>query len=377
MSSKLASQRSIFDIPEDVTYLNAAYMGPLSEAVVAAGREGLERKRRPWTITAPDFFEGVERVRELFAQVIGADADGVALLPAVSYGIAVAAKNLEVGSGGEIVVLEAEFPSNYYAWAERRGATVVTVPRPDDGDWTGAVLATITDRTDIVAISQVHWTDGGLCDLVPIGERAREVGAALVIDATQSNGAMPFDVATIRPDFVVTAVYKWLLGPYGAAVLWCAPEHREGDPLEYSWITRDQAEDFPTLVDYRAAYRHGARRYDVGQTSNFAMVPAIEAALRQTLGWSIDAIAAYTRTLTDRIAERAAELGLSVAPRAQRGNHLIGVRLGGADPTLVAKAMAEANVHVSVRGDAVRVSPHVYNDESDVDRFAEALRSAL
>jgi selenocysteine lyase/cysteine desulfurase len=377
VSSKLACQRNLFDLPNDVTYLNAAYMGPLSDTVVAAGREGLERKRRPWTITAPDFFDGVERVRELFAELIGGDADGVALLPAVSYGVALAARNLRVRPGGRIVVLEAEFPSNYYAWAEKAGAEVVTVRRPDDGDWTAAVLESIDDRTDIVATSQVHWTDGGLCDLVRIGERTREARAALVVDATQSIGAMPFDVARIRPDFVITAVYKWLLAPYGAALLWCGESRREGDPLEYSWITRRNADDFPTLVDYRAAYREGARRYDVGQTSNFGMVPAIEAALRQTLGWSVDAVASYTQALTDRIAARAGELGLRVASREHRGNHLIGVRLGGADPTLVSKAMAERCVYVSVRGDAVRVSPHVYNDEADVDRFADALASAM
>jgi selenocysteine lyase/cysteine desulfurase len=360
--------------------LNCAYMGPLSHDIVNAGTSGLVRKMNPWTIGPDDFFDGVERVRNLFGRIINADANGVAVIPAASYGISIAANNVPLDPGGKVLVLEAEFPSNFYAWREkaaREDGTVVTVPRPADGNWTDAVLDAIDDATNVVAVAHCHWTDGTLCDLVRVGERAREVGAALVVDATQSIGAMPFDVAEIRPDFVITSVYKWLLAPYGAAVMWCAPEHRDGEPIEYSWITREQAEDFPTLVDYRTGYREGARRYDVGQTSNFSMIPAIEAALDQTLTWSVDAIASYTEALTDRIASSAAEVGLSVAPPEHRSNHLIGVRLGGADPLKVQKVLAQANVHVSVRGDSIRVAPHVYNDEGDVDRLFEALRTAL
>jgi selenocysteine lyase/cysteine desulfurase len=329
-------------------------MGPLSQAVVNAGRTGLERKLHPWTIGPDDFFDGVEHVRNLFAEIVHADADGVALLPAASYGIAIAANNVTVDEGGRILVLESEFPSNYYAWSDA-----------------------IDDETNIIAVAHCHWTDGTFCDLVRVGERAREVGAALVVDATQSIGAMPFDVAEIRPDFVITSVYKWLLAPYGAALMWCAPEHRDGQPLEYSWITRKNADDFPTLVDYRSDYRDGARRYDVGQTSNFSMVPAVAEALSHTLEWSVDAIASYTRNLTGRIASHAADLSLEVAPEAHRSNHLIGVRLGDADPVVVQQALAAAGVHVSVRGNAMRVAPHVYNDEADVDRLFETLRAAL
>lgn len=380
MAEPLTCQRKHFDLPLDVTYLNCAYMGPLSQVVVDAGRTGLERKMQPWRIGPSDFFDGVEQVRNLFAQIIGGDADGVAILPAASYGISIAANNVSVEEGGQILVLEAEFPSNYYAWHEkatREDAVVDTVKRPDDGDWTSAVLDAIDDHTNVLALAHCHWTDGSFCDLARVAQAAREVGAALVVDATQSIGAMPFDVEVIRPDFVITAVYKWLLAPYGAALMWCAPEHRDGTPLEYSWITKQHAEDFPTLVDYRTEYRDGARRYDVGQTSNFSMIPAIDAALTQTLDWSVDAIASYTRALTGRIADLASELGLDVAPPEHRANHLIGVRLGEADPVTVQQAMAAANVHVSVRGDAMRVAPHVYNDEADIDRLFEALRSAL
>jgi selenocysteine lyase/cysteine desulfurase len=377
---RLSSQRELFDIPTDVTYLNCAYMGPLSRYVVEAGRAGVDRKLRPWTIGPADFFSPIEEARELFARLIDADPQGVAILPSVSYGIAVAAQNLPLEAGERIVTLAEEFPSNVYAWRElasRKSGEVVGVPRPDNSDWTIPLLEHIDDRTAIVAVPNCHWTDGGLLDLVRVGERAREAGAALVVDGVQSIGAMPFDVARIRPDFVVTSLYKWLLGPYSTAFMWCAPQHREGRPLEYSWMPRVGSDDFPHLVSYQDAYRPGARRYDVGETSNFALMPAITASLKQALEWKVERVADYIGVLTASTAASAHPLGLGVAPPHLRAGHLLGVRLHGADPELVAKAMARANVFVSVRGDAMRVAPHVYNAPEDIDRLFEVLAATL
>lgn len=376
----LSCQRDAFAIPNDVTYLNAAYMGPLSNDVVSAGRAGLERKARPWTIGAEDFFEPVEEVRQLFARLVGADADGVAMLPAVSYGVAIAAQNLSVTAGQNIVILAEQFPSNVYAWydlAERENAHVVTVERPADGDWTAAVLEQIDDRCAVAALETCHWTDGGLLDLVTIGRRCREVGSALLVDGTQSIGAMPFDIDEVQPDLLITALYKWMLAPYGAAMMWCAPQHREGRPIERSWITRRGSGDFAHLVDYTRELRPGARRFDVGQTSDFAKIPAIKAAIEQILGWGVEDISTYAGGLVSAITERGESLGLSVASAHLRAPHLVGMHLGGADPEAVATAMADARVYVSVRGQAMRVAPHVYNDESDVDRLSEALEAAL
>lgn len=380
MSDALGSQRESFEIPRDITYLNCAYMGPLSHRVADAIRTGSDRKLQPWTIGVDDFFGVVEDARELFAQLIGGDADGVALTPSVSYGIALAAQLLEPRAKGRIVTLADEFPSNVYAWrdlAVRTGADLVTVPRPTDGDWTAALLHNIDERTSIVATPQCHWTDGGLVDLIRISDSARRVGAALVVDGIQSIGAMPMMVNAIEPDFVACASYKWLLGPYSAGFVWCAPQHRDGRPLEFNWKNRARSDDFQNLVSYRDDYRAGARRYDVGEVSNFALMPGVVAALRQTLDWGVDAVAARIRGLTARVAVEAEALGLSVAPEDRRAGHLIGVRLHGSTPEAVARAMADADVFVSVRGDAMRVAPHVYNDDDDIARLFEVLRSTL
>ncbi|MGH2517323.1 MAG: aminotransferase class V-fold PLP-dependent enzyme, partial [Ktedonobacterales bacterium] len=323
----IACQRTLFEIPDEVAYLNCSYMSPLARAVRAAGEAAVARKSQPWRIAPGDFFSESEEVRSLFAQLIGADADGVAIIPAASYGLAVAAGNLPVTHGQRILTLADQFPSNVYIWrdlADRAGATLVTVERPADDDWTAAVLAELDERTAIAALPHCHWTDGGLVDLRRVGARAREVGAALLVDGTQSVGAYPFSVAEIQPDFLVCATYKWLLGPYSLGFLYAAPGRREGRPLEMNWIARQGSDDFARLVEYDDDYQPGARRYDVGERSNFALMPMAHAALRQILTWGVDDIAATLGTMTSQIAERAIAQGLRVTATNMRASHMLG-----------------------------------------------------
>jgi selenocysteine lyase/cysteine desulfurase len=376
----LANQRALFDLPDDVTYLNCAYMAPQLRSVTEAGRAAVALKAHPWEIGPADFFTGVERLRERFATLIGADADGVSVLPSVSYGISTAAAQMEILPDGEIVVLADQFPSNVYPWralAERCGGSVRTVLRPPDNDWTAAVLEAVGDRTQVIAVPGCHWTDGTAVDLVRVGAAARQVGAALVVDGTQSIGAVPFELDAVRPDFLVTAGYKWLLGPYSLGMMWVHPDHRAGTPIEHGWAERAGSGDFAGLVEYRDDYRPGARRFDVGETANFVLVPMTIAALDQLLDWGVERVAATCRTLTDAIADAAGELGLTAPAPPMRSPHLVGLQLPGhMDPGEVSSLLQAESVHVSVRGASVRVSPHVYNDLDDVTRLVEALRQA-
>jgi len=285
-----------------------------------------------------------------------------------------------VREGQRLLALAEEFPSNLYPWrelAQRSGGSVFTVPRPEDGEWTRAVLRALDERTAVVAVPNCHWTDGTWVDLVKVGARAREVGAALVVDATQSLGALPLSVEEVRPDYLVSAGYKWLLGPYSQGFLYVAPQHREGRPVELNWISRKGSEDFARLIDYQEEFQAGARRFDVGERSNFMLVPMAAAALKQLQLWGIGSIQETLRELTRRIAQGAYSLGLEVAPEANRVGHLVGLRRrGGYAPDVPAK-LAARNVFVSVRGDNLRVAPHLYNTESDVDRFFNALSPLL
>lgn len=369
-------QRDLFEIPEDLAYLNCAYMSPLLRSVRAAGEAGLARKATPWKITAADFFEGTARLRERFADLAGARSRDVAIVPSASYGMAVAAANVPLSAGQTVLLLDESFPSIVHGWRARAaeaGAEAILLERPADNDWTSVVLDAIDRRTAVAALPHCHWTDGAVLDLRAIGTRLREVAAALVVDATQSLGAYPFPLAEIAPDFLVAAGYKWLLGPYSVSYLYAAERWHTGRPIEYNWITRDGSEDFAGLVRYRDSFQPGARRFDVGEVSNFALIPAATTGIDQLLEWGVEAIQETLAGITARIVAEAEDLGLRAVPSDLRAGHYLGLRFPEGLPPGLPDRLAALQVYASVRGNALRVTPHVYNSDADVDRLMTAI----
>ena len=376
----LGEQRRAFDVPPGIAYFNTANLAPQLHVVRAAAAAALDRRARPWTISAEDWFTDVERLRALFARLIGADADGVALVPATSYGFAVAARNLPLRPGERILVLDEEYPSGIYTWraaARRSGAELLTVRRQDGQSWADAVLAALDERVAIVSVPNVHWTDGAFVDLAPIAARSRDVGARLVIDGSQSVGALPLDVVRLRPDFLVTVGYKWLLGPFGVGYLYVAEQHRQGEPLEENWILRAGSQDFARLVDYRDQYQPGARRFDVGERTKFELTPMAIAALEQILEWQVPRIAAALAVRTAQIARRATEIGLTPIPDHERGPHMLGVRLPASVRERIVPALAEHGCFAAVRGSSLRIAPHLHTIDDDVERLDRALTGSL
>lgn len=379
----VSCQRKAFQLPDEEHYLNCAYMSPLLGSAEAAGIAGIRRKRNPARIAPADFFDEVNRARGLFASLIGASDPGrVAVIPSASYGLTAAARNLPLSSGQTVVVADGQMPSNVYCWrrvAAEHGAQIVTVPVPatGTGSFTEAILAAIDERTAVVALGTVHWFDGRRPDVALIGDRARLVGASLVLDGTQSVGAVPFDVERVRPAVIVAACYKWLLGPYSVTLAWYGPELDDGVPLEETWLARPESDDFANLAQYRDDFRPGAARYDVGETSNFALMPVVCAGLAQIGQWGVERIEAYCARLTDQVVAKAADLGYQVTDAAERSRHIIGLRLESErQGELLRKSLAARRVVVSVRGDSVRVSPYLYNDAGDVAALIAALEEA-
>ena len=380
LASIIECQRHLFDIPDDIAYFNCAYMSPLMHKVAAAGQQAVTRKANPWRITPPDFFTTPERARTLFARLINATADDIAMVPACSYGTATAAQNLPVAKGQKLIVLQDQFPSNVYPWRElarEREAEVVTIPSGGNDGWTPRILDAITGQTAIVALPHCHWTDGSLVDLEAVGRRCRAMGAALVLDLTQSIGALPFDVARVRPDFAVAAGYKWMMGPYTLGFLYVAPKYRDGRPLEHNWIARQGSENFAGLVDYRDDFQPGARRFDMGEGANFSALPMVVAALEQLLDWGVENTQATLTAMTKQIAERAAPLGLRASDPSLRAGHFLGLGFPGDVPNGLPDRLGAENVYVSVRGQSMRITPHLYNNEADVDRLIGVLAAAL
>lgn len=364
----IACQRERFLIPRHVHYLNCAYMAPLSRGVVAAMEEGARLKTTPWNFKPSDFFSVCEHFRDRAGQLAGVAADNIAIVPSVSYALAIAAKNLDVAPGQTIVTLADQFPSNVYVWRElarRKGAEVIAVRRPTQSCWSEAVLDAIDGETAVVAVPHCHWADGRVVDLEAVGAKSRDVGAALVLDLTQSLGAMPIDFSKVQPDFAVAACYKWLMGPYGIAMLYVDPKHHGGEPIEFNWSNRGGSEDFARLVDYRDDFQPGARRFDMGEKSNPPLLMGASAALDFLLEFGVSAIAETLGRKTEAIAAEAEAAGLTSAPVGTRAPHFLSLGFPDGVPEDLTETLAERDVHVSLRGASLRVTPHLYNDEQD------------
>ncbi len=370
-------QKDKFDIPDHITYLNCAYTSPLLCSSEKQGLSAVRAKKTPWKITPTDFFTTLELIRGLFATLVNCPADDVAVIPAVSYGIALAAKNIPLREGQNILVLEDQFPSNIYSWnrlaQENRGQMRI-VKRPHDHDWTAAIIQAMDENTAIVALPTCHWTDGTLIDLVRIGEICREKKSALVLDGTQSLGAMPFSIPEVQPDFLITTAHKWLLGPYSMGFCYVHPRWQTGIPLEENWLNRKGSQDFSRLVDYQDDYQPGARRFDVGESSNFFLTPVVKASLEQLLEWGVGNIAETLGSKIDEIAKKAMKLGYEVPGKSVRAPHMIGLSMPGGVPEDLVLRLSEKNIFVSVRGDAIRIAPHLYNSNEDLARLFEALQ---
>jgi len=377
----LDSQRSHFEMPRQICYLNAAYMTPFPKSFGAIGGQSISDGMHPWDVTPRDFFTRSENLRSLAAQVMDADSDSVALVPAVSYAVATAAHNLPVEPGQVILTLAEEFPSNYYGWsrlAKEVGAEVHVVPGPADRDWTAALLEAIDglgDRVAIVAAPHIHWSTGSMLDLFAIRRATRKVGAALFCDLTQSLGALPLSVGKLDPDFAVAAGYKWLFGPYAVGYLYVSPRWQAGAPLEDNWIVRAGSEDFGDLVNYREDYQPGARRYDMGERSNFLALPLAEAGLDTVLGWGIASIAETLGAINATFAGWLEEAGFRCVQEDRRAPHLMATRPASEPSAEVAARWKRQGVLTSQRGDWIRIAPHLWVDDEDMERFRAAIKT--
>jgi len=368
--------RALFQIPDDISYFNLAGISPLLKTVRNAGENAVSRKSSPWLMTPETFFHETEIARGLFARLIGAEAGDIALIPSASYGMATALLNLKLKAGDEIIVQAEEFPSVYLPlekFCRQHEAKCIVVARPPDGNWTPAVIAAINSKTRALALSPAHWTDGSVVDTVKVGACARDVDAMLILDGCQSIGAVLFDVKNTKPDFLIVPTYKWLMGPYSYGFLYVSPRFQSGNPLEENWVSRKGAENFLTLGAYEPHYQAGARRFDMGERSNPIALPMTIAALEQLLTWRPEWISERLAQITDEIATCAASKGYTVHPKPNRSPHFLGLRRHGKiTPELVDQFSAQ-KIYLSLRGDCLRIAPHLHNTRADLERLFAAL----
>ncbi len=380
----LDCQRHLFDIPRDVAFFNAASMGPLPRATVEAARSAVARKSQPWKIDAAFATDQIERARRAAARLIHADPEDVAHIPAISYAIATAANVVAIPRGSRVLVLADDHSSPVLEWtgrAESGGFTVEKVERPADSDWTRAILDAI-DRPGaaplaLASISSLHWSEGCIIDTMAVASALKRKSALFLLDATQSVGVLDHDVRTLDPDFLAFPTYKWVLGPYGRAFLYVAKRHQSGAPIEQTPHGRRSVKAENDLYYADTAYVANARRFDMGERDHFISMEMASLGMELVSSWGADAIRERLQYLTGRIADGLAGTGVHLHPASLRTPHILSVGFPRGMPPGLAESLSAANVHIAQRIGRIRIAPHVYNDEADVDRCVTAIKRCI
>lgn len=358
----------LFELDPTVTYLNCASMSPLLKSARQAGMAALDARATPWKMTVKDWFEDSEILRALVANVFQTSSENIAFAPAASYGMATVCKNIRPNKGESLVILDKQFPSNVYAWehlSQKHELNLVRVKKEIDRPFTESVLDAIKSDTTLVAIPNCHWMDGTYIDLEKVSIKAKSVGALLVLDLSQSLGALPINIEKVDPDFAVAAGYKWMLGPYGLGYMYIAPRwQRQWEPLENTWLVRHNSEDFSKLTDYTPQFKTGAKKFDFGEYLMLSLRPMSIAGVRQIIEWGVEKIQAHSKGLTDIIRDYNHAHG---SPTSEGAGHIVAIPFGKRDPAKVKEALAKKNISVSYRDSFMRVSPHLYNTRKDVE----------
>jgi len=383
----MENKKHLFDIPDDIVYLNAANLSPLPNETNVIGKKAIDSKSRPYNVKVDDFFNPLNELKINFSKLIDVDEPRrIAMIPSASYGIATVANNIRLQTNDEILLIESEFPSNFYSWkrlAEKHGAVIKTVKKPSNEkhcgkQWNIDVLNNITDKTAVVAMGHIHWADGTLFDLKKIRKKTFSVQALLIIDGSQSIGALPFSVKKLQPDALICAGYKWLFGPYSCGLAYYGPYFDDGIPIEENWSNRLHSENFAGLTNYEDQYKPFAARYNVGENANFIAVPMLNTSIILLLEWTPESIQAYCHEISKEFIEPLKDLGCNIEDFVYRAKHLFGIELPKqSDVDLIKAEFVRQNVFVSFRGHYIRISCHLFNTSKDFEVLLSCLSKTL
>ncbi len=373
--------RQKFTIPDDVTYLNCSYMGPQLKAATERAIEEIRRKETPWKYNKEDFFIHVESLQKKIALLLDTQPEQVALTPSVSYGVSTAARGvLHYSEPGEILMLDQQFPSNVYPWMalESHGFSIKVLQRNLQKDLTEQVLNSIGASTKVVTVGQCHWADGHMMDIEKVGQVCRQKGVLFVVDGIQSVGVLPTSVKKARVHYFAGGMYKWLLGPYGLSYLFVDKDFCEGPALDPTWMSRVGSDDFTQLTNYNRPLLPGADRYHMGGKSSFIHVAIANTAIQFLLELGIENICREVRKKTDFLSGYFSSRGMQLIPRDYRAPHILSI-MGEKRQWSESfqERLYQRQVYVSFRGDCMRISPNVFNTDSDLNRLTEVLDEVL
>ena len=365
---------------EDVTYLNLAAQSPMPKVAHRAVQTAIEWKKFPHRITDAAYFEVPNRIRESIAKLIGGKADEVALTTGASTGMSAVAYGLTWKPGDEVITAAREFPMQYATWKpmEQREGIVLKIVHPRERFLTAEdLIAAITPRTRMVSVAQVRFDDAVLLDTAKLAAACHAQGALLLLDVSQSCGAIPMDVEKLGVDFLVCAGYKWLLSPYGTGFFWAKTEHIANmRPGPFYWAAAEGAEVFHSLNLENPKLGLDARRWDMPETSNYFNYAAMDASLQFVLQVGPEAVEQHNRTLIDFMFERLPKdrcIPASPLDHSRRGPYGCFTARTPEKTVELYQKLLKQNVVTSLREGNIRVSPHLYNSERDIDKLIAAI----
>ena len=378
----LKCQKDLFSLDTQVTYLNCAYKAPLLKKAEKEAIKALEIERNPFKLKSNNFFEISDEIRKEFSKIIGCQSNEIAILPSTSYGFANVFKNIKLNRTNALTV-ENEFPSGYFAikkWCDETNSELRVIKRDNSNaeDWNHKIINAINYDTNLVMISSIHWMSGTKFDLKEIGQKCIEVGAYFIVDGTQSVGASLLNVKELHIDALICAGYKWLFGPYSMALGYFSKKFKDGVPIEESWMNRTNAADFSNLTNYDIKYKSMSSRYNVGQTTNFILSPIMLAGLKQINSWGVSNIVDYCDQLAQNMIKKLKPLNISFENKKYFKPHLFSLGIPKEiNPLNLKKTLDNEKIYVSLRGNNVRVSLNVFNNDDDIEKLICVVKKEL
>jgi cysteine desulfurase/selenocysteine lyase len=365
---------------EEATYLNAAGNAPMPKSAIRAVQAALDLKKFPNRIADALYFDVPTRIRTSIARLIGGHADEVALTTGASGGIAAVAYGLSWKPGDEIVTGKGEFPLQFTTWKpmELREGVKLKIVSPRERFITADdFIAALTPRTRLVSASLVRFDDGSLLDAARLAAACHAQGTLLLLDVSQSCGAVPFDVAKLGADFMICAGYKWLLSPFGTGFFWAKREHIDNArPGPFYWMALEGMESFAAMNFSDPKPARAAKRWDTPETASYFNLAGMEASLEFVLKMGPETVAAHNRNLIELLYERLPKdrcVPTSPLDSSKRGPYGCFAARTPEKTAELAERLKKENVYISLREGNVRVSPHLYNTERDIDRLISVI----
>ncbi len=363
---------------EDATYLNVSGQSPMPRVSIRAAQAALEVKKYPHQRTDAVFFEIPTRIRASLAKLITAKPEEIALTSGATTGAYAVAYGLTWKPGDEIITTTGEFPLQYTVWKpmeEREGVKVKVVAPSDRFISADDLIAAMTPRTKLVSVSLVRFNDGSLLDARKVADACHKHGAVLLLDVSQCCGALPMDVEALGADFMICAGYKWLLSPFGTGFFWIKQEHLASmRPGPFYWMAVTGSHDFAALNFESPKPEPTARRWDSAEwASEFNLnLATMDASTDFVVRMGPGRVFEHNRKLIDFMYERLPKdrcVPASPTDSARRGPYGCFAARSREKTTEIYERLRNENVIVSLREGNIRVAPHLFNSERDIDRL--------